>query len=581
MNFEQVKKILDDTGLLFITGAPGIGKSAFAKGFAEAYKHHYASITYLYYNGSLKTCISQMEDQEDTEEMSEEELFAKHYESLQKLSDSSLLIIDDYNQLPKEDGFFKELVKNKFQILVTTRCIIPNQSTIEISPMKREQIPEFFSRYSKTADEKTMLRFGELSGCNTLVLKMTACSLNTSRRTPDELLQTLEKCSKEESAEDILIHQLRTVFTFADLTEDQIAVLRNLSLLPACGSYKNLFGNWIGAEDLSVIQELISLGWILENTEEGTIAFAPLVQKALLLETCPTITNCSTMIHSLHRICLAPGLQKQRPLNTIRALISVIEHITMDDPQSYLLFLQDAFPYLDKYMVTSYLPRLIDRISEIMEQHHLDSPCDRALLLDYKAELFMQRKDFDNALKKCLKSIEILEKLHTPEADRRTVNLLANTYNNLSNLYLHMQKGEEAIGALRTAFNIRMEYYKLGLVETKAMLQQIMNLLSMLILSQEQEQADEVLRIYENFVLTNIGEQSVDYGVCLLAQGIFTLSAGNPRFAEMQLLQAEDILIRTAGEENEFLQTVYRYLAVLYQRWNRPQLAEEYLKKLN
>ena len=36
----------------------------------------------------------------------------------------------------------------------------------------------------------------------------------------------------------------------------------------------------------------------------------------------------------------------------------------------------------------------------MMEQYQLNTICDRALLLDYKAELFVLRKDFDNALKK-------------------------------------------------------------------------------------------------------------------------------------------------------------------------------------
>ena len=70
------------------------------------------------------------------------------------------------------------------------------------------------------------------------------------------------------------------------------------------------------------------------------------------------------------------------------------------------------FPYLDKYLVSDYLPKLTDRISYLMEEYKLDSPCDRALLLDYKAECFLLKKDYGNAVKKREKAINIMEKLH-------------------------------------------------------------------------------------------------------------------------------------------------------------------------
>ena len=78
----------------------------------------------------------------------------------------------------------------------------------------------------------------------------------------------------------------------------------------------------------------------------------------------------------------------------IQALISIVDRVVVDEAATYLLFLQDMFPYLDKYLVMDYLPKLTDRISYVMENYQLHSPCDRALLLDYKAELFFIRKDY-------------------------------------------------------------------------------------------------------------------------------------------------------------------------------------------
>ena len=88
----------------------------------------------------------------------------------------------------------------------------------------------------------------------------------------------------------------------------------------------------------------------------------------------------------------------------IDSLISITENILADIPEDYLLFLRDMFPYLEKYLVTDYLPKLVERIEYVMKQ---DTPsyCDRALLLDYKAELFLIKNDYKNALKKQFKAV--------------------------------------------------------------------------------------------------------------------------------------------------------------------------------
>lgn len=186
------------------------------------------------------------------------------------------------------------------------------------------------------------------------------------------------------------------------------------------------------------------------------------------------------------------------------------------------------FPYLDKYLVSDYLPRLTDRISYVMDEYKLESPCDKALLLDYKAECFLLKKDYGNAVKKREKAISILEKLHNKHADVRTANLLSNLYNNLSNTYLLMKRGNEAAKALHTAFDIRMEYAHLRLTESHDSLQQMMNLINMLLLAKDVDNAKIVLEQYETLVLEHLSDTSLDYGICKLSRGIIDIMENNP-----------------------------------------------------
>ena len=69
------------------------------------------------------------------------------------------------------------------------------------------------------------------------------------------------------------------------------------------------------------------------------------------------------------------------------------------------------------------------------ETNHI-SACDKALLLDYKAQLLFPRKEYDNAIKKYKKAIALMENYHkTNTADARSANLLSNLHNNLVTRY--------------------------------------------------------------------------------------------------------------------------------------------------
>ena len=164
----------------------------------------------------------------------------------------------------------------------------------------------------------------------------------------------------------------------------------------------------------------------------------------------------------------------------------------------------------------------------LMTEHGISSPCDKALLLDYKAECFLLKKDYGNALKKREKAVSLLGKYHNPDMDARTANLLSNLYNNLSNTYLLMKQGNNAAKALRTAFDIRMEYAHLGLAESHDILQQMMNLINMLLLAKDVDSAKIVLQQYETLVLEHLSDTSLDYGICRLTHGMIDLMEGKP-----------------------------------------------------
>lgn len=442
---KAIAKALQEHNPVFITGTAGMGKSELAKTYAKKNEKKYTNIIHLFYGGDLKKCIAHMEFSDDTADMSEEMLFDKHMRILKKLHSDSLIIIDNFNVLPKEDAFFKEFVKLNCKVLVTSRCNISQFETVNISEMDTDtELVKLFYKHCPSAkdSEDVVKKIIQTVGCHTLTICLSALSLTASGMEPEEMLAELKTCGLNiTSGEDVelykdddftdglMIEHLRKLLQLGKLSNQQLDILRNLSLLPVAGVLKNIFKNWMKLDNLMDVNHLIKYGFINEDTDNKKISLHPLLQEVIAIETIATVTACRTLLDSLHLICLAHGLELRRPENIIASLIGVSERIIVDDGAYFLLFLQDMFPYLDKYLVSDYLPKLTERISYVMAEHKLESPCDKALLLDYKAECFLLKKDYGNAVKKREKAISILEKLHNKDADMRTANLLSNLYN--------------------------------------------------------------------------------------------------------------------------------------------------------
>ena len=585
-----VSKALQENNLVFITGTAGMGKSELAKVYAKKNEKKYTNIIHLFYDGDLK-----MEFSDDTTDMSEDMLLDRHMKPLKKLHSDSLIIIDNFNVLPKEDAFFKEFIKMNCKILVTSRCNISQFETVKVSEMDADtELVELFYKHCPSAksSEEVVKDIIQTVGCHTLTVCLSALSLTASGMEPEELLTELRTCGLNiASGEDVelykdddftdglMIEHLRKLLQLGKLSNQQLDILCNLSLLPVAGILKNSFKNWMRLDNLTDVNHLIKYGFINEDTDNKKISLHPLLQEVISIETIPTITACRTLLNSLHLVCLAHGLELRRPENIIASLISVSERIIVDDGAYFLLFLQDMFPYLDKYLVSDYLPKLTDRISYLMEEYKLESPCDRALLLDYKAECFLLKKDYANAVKEREKAINIMEKMHTKDADMRTANLLSNLYNNFSNTYLLMKRGNEAANALRTAFDIRMEYTHLGLTESHDSLQQMMNLINILLMAKDVDNAKIVLEQYESLVLEHLSDTSLDYGICKLSKGIIDMMEGTTESAEVNLLAAESIIGNAVGTDNDYMKTTYRYLNNLYAQRKKPEKAIEYRDK--
>ena len=61
--------------------------------------------------------------------------------------------------------------------------------------------------------------------------------------------------------------------------------------------------------------------------------------------------------------------------------------IEKDDIPQYLLFLEDVFPYMEKYHYQKGMKKIIQELQHFIKANTYGTASDRALLLDYQATL--------------------------------------------------------------------------------------------------------------------------------------------------------------------------------------------------
>lgn len=284
---DEIKAIashLSNQSVLFITGMAGIGKSKVAKAYAQTNRKKYTNIIYLYYTGDLRKDIANLTFADDSVEMNEEVRFQNHYKVMQRLHTDTLLILDNFNVLPKDEPFLKELMKNDMQLLITSRCKLKNYDSIEIKELDKEkELTELFYKHCPSAkrDPDSVSAIIEEVNCHTLTVCMAALTLEASGMEPEELLQELRSCGIGQNMEEIevfkddefsyasMIGHLRMLMKLNRLNEDSIDILRNLSLLPVSGVYKSAFKMWLELDSLKNVNELIRYGIISEDTDKN------------------------------------------------------------------------------------------------------------------------------------------------------------------------------------------------------------------------------------------------------------------------------------------------------------------------
>ena len=134
------------------------------------------------------------------------------------------------------------------------------------------------------------------------------------------------------------------------------------------------------------MNDLIEMGFIQQKTGR-TIVLHPMIQEIAVADMQLSVKTCFPLLESLRNICLLHGNDISYYRLVFQTVENVISHAIKDDIPGYLLFLEDVFPYMEKYHEENSMKRILGELSSLLEDISIGTVSDRALLLDYKAAL--------------------------------------------------------------------------------------------------------------------------------------------------------------------------------------------------
>ena len=565
---DELHTMLEENSKVFLYGIAGIGKSELAKAYAKQYKKYYTNILYVEYAGDLHQAVTDMDFTDDLPEDGEEERFRKHNRFLRSLKDDTLLIIDNFNVTATQDSFLPVVLKYRCRILFTTRSKFDGHCILQLKeirdPASLFQLAAAF--YSEAEVHQTLVEeIIEIVHRHTFAVELAAKLLENGILPPEHLLEKLreEKASLEnedkisaikdgQNSKATYYNHIHTLFSLYSISVEQQEIMRNLCFLPPAGISARIFADWLGLTDLNAINDLVETGFV-QATTRHTISLHPMIQEIALSETKPSVTGCHTLLNSLQKICLMHGTEVSYYKKLFQTVGNIMRMIEKDDPTKYLLFLEDIFPYMEKYRYKTGMKEIIYEMKQLLKGNGNGTDTDRALLLDYQACMETKPEKAIKLEKEALAQIK--------EITKDNAHLVSNLHANLGGLYRMNDQAELAKEHMEKGIFLLEQYQ---LLYTNDSIPQINNYAALLTELQEPERAMAALQKLAQIIKEYNSDTCLDYAQVQESMGNICLITANISQAKTHFKKAMKIYENVWADEPELIEEKYQEIQELY-----------------
>lgn len=306
---------------IFLEGIGGIGKSELAKQYALRYKDEYDHILFLTYESSLEKLICDFSGIiiEDLEEQRADEdeaaFFARKLKVLCTITDEkTLLIVDNFDV--DTDEQLKTFLEGNYRVIFTTRNSHAGYPVIKVEAIRDMDVlmnifEQNFGGPIEEEERPILEEIFQLVEYHTYAIELIAKQMEASFFSAQEMLEVLQQGQLPSSVMETVegrkdrktaFEHICSVFNTSKLSEEEMQILRNLSLMGTEGVLANRFKEWSQLSSFETVNQLVRRSWIRKERGQK-ISLHPLVKEVVHAVLTPTEENCHDFIWKVGEFC--------------------------------------------------------------------------------------------------------------------------------------------------------------------------------------------------------------------------------------------------------------------------------------
>ena len=516
----------------------------------------------------MKADIANLDFAEDfNENEPESERFRRHNRFLRSLKDDSLMIFDNFNTIPTNDALLSDILNYSCRVLFTTRSRFDDYETYTIKELSDDELLGLMGNLFSGANKyQTILReiIQTVYG-HTFAVELAARLLEVGLLKPKKLLKKLKKeKASMDSADKIsakkdgksqkatYYNHIHTLFSLYKLSKPETDIMRNLALAPRNGISSNIFALLLNLNNLNFINDLIERGFV-QPLSRRKIVLHPMIREIAIDETKPSVRSCSTLLNTIQFICRLHGKDITYYNDLFDLVESIMELIIKDDMNAYLLFLENAYPYMENYHSVRHMRKVLDEMTLLLANESIGTVSDRALLLDFQAYL---EEDTATAIQYEKQALDLIE-----EINENNALLVSNLYANIAAHYRENGDKQLAMRYMKKCIDITQQY---SLV-THDGIPRVYTYALLLAETGQPQEALELLKMLCQLIAENQSDKSMDYGATLEVMGTVCLYMKDVKQAEVFYKKALAIYELHLASEPEQLEDKRREMALFLQ----------------
>ncbi|MGE5342484.1 MAG: tetratricopeptide repeat protein [Candidatus Omnitrophota bacterium] len=447
--------------VVLVNGLGGIGKTEVCKAFFLEHYEHYRYAAWVDWISSVRESMVNALGKDNASFIAVNEIdtpdirFEKIKQRLCQIREPFLLVFDNIENPEDPDLSIFNSLPSGINVLVNSRSKIDGYECRNLdflSPADCKTL--FYEFYKGKQDDERVEKILALCGYHTLTVELLAKTAFHAAMTIGDLVQTLDATGfnlnrgetvstfwHDEKEKKTFFDHLQKVFDISGVTEKELSLLVNLSVLPTVYIPIPWIAEWLKLTDNNDITSLIDKGWLTRDNE-SRIYMHPVIQEVVKYKTKPDAQKCGALIDSLGwKLKNKPG---DNPIHKKEYLIygeSVVRAMGVEEKATELAALANNLSTI--YHDTGQLDRALEfqlKAIEIRESVLDSQHPDLATSTNNVSMIYQDMGQLDRALEFQLKAMEIYESVLDLQHP-----LLATSYNNVSTIYHGMGQLDRAL----------------------------------------------------------------------------------------------------------------------------------------